>query len=144
MSKTRQSGALMLVELLLALMFFSICAAICLQLFVSARQSGEHSAALSSAAIQSQNAAEAWKASGGDIYGTAELMGGSTKVEGSGSEAETAIYFDSAWGPSNFAEYDYCMTLSASGNKLDITVTDSDGGEIFAITATASQQGVAR
>ena len=74
--KIKRGGAgLLLTELLIAVMFFSLTSAICLRLFVSAYESSETSAELSRAIIEAQNMAETFKASDGDLARTAEILG---------------------------------------------------------------------
>lgn len=141
MKSTRRSGALMLVELLLALMFFAVCAAICLRLFVTARQMGEQSVAMDNAVIQAQNAAEAWKSSGGDITKTLALLGG--EYDPMRSVAFEVIAFDEHWEITDSEDYAYYMLLIPMANELSVTIQDHDGTEIFSISTAVPVKGVA-
>lgn len=73
-------SGLFAIELLIAVGIFSLCAAICVGLFVRAEVMSRHSADLNQAVTQARSAAECYKAAGGDLERTAELTGGS--VEG--------------------------------------------------------------
>ena len=73
--KPTRSG-LFAIELLIAVGIFSLCAAICVGLFVRAEVMSRDSADLNRAVTEACNAAECFKAAGGDLEETARLTGG--------------------------------------------------------------------
>ena len=73
--KPTRSG-LFAIELLIAVGVFSLCAAICVGLFVRSEVMSQDSADLNRAVIAARNAAECYKAAGGDLNRAAELAGG--------------------------------------------------------------------
>ena len=73
--KPTRSG-LFAIELLIAVGVFSLCAAICVGLFVRAEVMSRDSADLNRAVTEARNAAECFKAAGGDLEETARLTGG--------------------------------------------------------------------
>ena len=73
--KPTRSG-LFAIELLIAVGIFSLCAAICVGLFVRAEVMSRDSADLNRAVTEARSAAECFKAAGGDLAETARLMGG--------------------------------------------------------------------
>ena len=73
--KPTRSG-LFAIELLIAVGIFSLCAAICVGLFVRAEVMSRDSADLNRAVTEARNAAECFKAAGGDLEETARLTGG--------------------------------------------------------------------
>lgn len=89
MSGHNSRSGLFLMEMIIVILFFSICAAICVSAFAKARVTADSSRALNDAVIQASNTAEAYKASGGDLRKTAELL--SSAADGSmiSAEAET-------------------------------------------------------
>ena len=73
--KPTRSG-LFAIELLIAVGIFSLCAAICVGLFVRAEVMSRDSANLNRAVAEARNTAECFKAAGGDLEETARLTGG--------------------------------------------------------------------
>ena len=73
--KPTRSG-LFAIELLISVGVFSLCAAICVGLFVRAEVMSQDSANLNRAIIEARSAAECFKAAGGDLEETARLTGG--------------------------------------------------------------------
>lgn len=73
--KPTRSG-LFAIELLIAVGVFSLCAAICVGLFVRSEVMSQDSADLNRAVAEARSAAECFKAAGGDLERTAELTGG--------------------------------------------------------------------
>ena len=72
--KTRSKTPLFLMELIIMLLVFSIAAAVCLQVFSGSKKISEESRKLDAAVMQAQSIAECWKASGGDLNETAEML----------------------------------------------------------------------
>lgn len=73
--KPTKSG-LFAIELLIAVGVFSLCAAICVGLFVRSEIISQDSADLNQAVTAARSASECFKAAGGDLERTAELTGG--------------------------------------------------------------------
>ena len=69
-------SGLFAIELLIAVGIFSLCAAICVGLIVRAEVMSRDSADLNRAVTEARNAAECFKAAGGDLEETARLTGG--------------------------------------------------------------------
>ena len=90
--KVRHSGSsLFLIEIIIAIGFFSLACAVCVQLFVKAHLMNTQSCELSRSVICAQNAAEAFKAADGDIERTAELLGAAA------AENIIMICYDENW-----------------------------------------------
>ena len=73
--KPTRSG-LFAIELLISVGIFSLCAAICVGLFVRSEIMSQDSANLNRAVAEARSAAECFKAAGGDLEETAQLTGG--------------------------------------------------------------------
>ena len=69
-------SGLFAIELLIAVGIFSLCAAICVGMFVRAEVMSRDSADLNRAVTEARNAGECFKAAGGDLEETARLTGG--------------------------------------------------------------------
>lgn len=88
--KPTRSG-LFAIELLIAVGIFSLCAAVCVGLFVRSEIISQDSADLNQAVTAARSAAECFKAAGGDLQRTAELTGGEVLDEA------LFLEFDDAW-----------------------------------------------
>lgn len=84
-------ATLFLMELVIVIFFFSICAAICVNMFGSAQQMADDSENLSRAVVEARSAASCYKAADGDLEKTARLL------DGVQLEDSAAVYFDEAW-----------------------------------------------
>ena len=73
--KPTRSG-LFAIELLISVGIFSLCAAICVGLFVRSELMSQDSADLNRAVTEARSTAECFKAAGGDLEETARLTGG--------------------------------------------------------------------
>ena len=89
--KPTRSG-LFAIELLIAVGVFSLCAAICVGLFVRSEVMSQDSAGLNRAVAEARSAAECFKAVGGDLEKTAELTGG--QIIG---DTTLFISYDQSW-----------------------------------------------
>ena len=76
-----QSG-LFAIELVAAVGVFTLCAAVCLGVFVQSEVMSRDCAALTRAVNEARNAAEDFKAAGGALEGTAALFGGEILPDG--------------------------------------------------------------
>ena len=88
--KPTRSG-LFAIELLIAVGVFSLCAAICVGLFVRSEIISQDSADLNQAVTAARSASECFKAAGGDLQRTAELTGGEV------SNGVLFLEFDGDW-----------------------------------------------
>lgn len=73
MSGHNSRSGLFLMEMITVILFFSICAAICVSAFAKARVTADSSRTLNDAVIQASNTAEAYKAADGDLQKTARI-----------------------------------------------------------------------
>ena len=91
-------ATLFLMELVLVIFFFSICAAICVNIFGSAQTMADNSENVSRAAVEARSAASCFKAAEGDLEQTALLLNG---VE---ADDSVLVYFDKNWNRTDAAE----------------------------------------
>ena len=92
MKNSGNKTGLFLIELIIALLLFAFCAAICMQVFASARQKAQDSEALSHSVFLATSAAECYKATNGDMKKVAGLLG----VNSDGSDV-LAIRYSEDW-----------------------------------------------
>ena len=113
----RSKTTLFLIELIVAVGVFSLCAAVCLSLFASAKRMTAESTALNGAALSAQSAAECFKAESGDLARCAAVLGAEMDENG----AALRIYYDEQWRITGAAEAAYVLTLSARPSS-DLTM----------------------
>lgn len=82
---------LFMTELLICVGVFSLCAAVCVGLFVKSEVMSQDSASLNQAVIAAKNAAECYKAAGGELERAAELAGGQLE------DGVLRIWYDQNW-----------------------------------------------
>lgn len=75
MNNNARKTGLFLMELIIAILFFSLAAAICIQLFVKSHMISEHSIVLNHSILLAQNTAEIFYATNGDPEKMASLLG---------------------------------------------------------------------
>lgn len=61
-------------EMIIVIFFFSICAAICVNIFANAKVTAEKSVTLNNAVMRSANLAEVYKSADGDLVKVAEII----------------------------------------------------------------------
>ena len=106
-------SGLFAIELLIAVGIFSLCAAICVGLFVRAEVMSRDSADLNRAVTEARNTAECFKAAGGDLKETARLTGGELAAGG-----RLFLEYDGSWNklePGRAGTYEL-MLLSLPGD----------------------------
>ena len=104
---------LFMTELLICVGVFSLCAAVCVGLFVKAEVMSRDSADLNQAVVAAKNAAECYKAAGGDMERTMLLTHGWLRGDG-----HVMIWYDSDW-----------QQLESYGGLLDKELDDSNAAE---------------
>jgi|GEM_PF-1026751 len=113
--------SLFLVELMISLLLFAFCAAICLQIFNAASEQTRKSEALSKGVFRATEAAELYKAMGGDMDALGEHYGWrAMRVDNI-----LIAYFDEAWEPVGNPILSSSITPSA---VYEVHVTRGDDG----------------
>ena len=116
----RSKSTLFLIEQLLVVAVFAICAAACVRILTDAYFTATKSRDISNAIHAAESGAESFKAVGGDIAKVAEIMGG---VASSTDGAVTAIvFFDSHWQVSGEAGAHYRLLLTAANQYPQATL----------------------
>jgi hypothetical protein len=138
MHHKRSRSTLFLIEQLIVIAVFAICAAACARILTSAYFSARDARDLSNAILAAESSAEIFKASAGDFGKVAEIMGGlSGIVDGS---VAAVIYFDSQWLVCGVDEAYYMLLLIDGAGSAplltgELTVENlQTGEEILALT----------
>lgn len=118
-----RSSSLFLMELMLAILFFSIASAVCVQIFVKSHLLSKESEALNHAVNVCSNLAETISASPASL-----------------DEGDTVFYYDNTFTSCEEKDAAYTLTLHIKQSAFDLTahmsVTDTSGKEIYALDTT--------
>ena len=137
-SKSRSS--LFLMELIVAILFFSLVSAVCLKLFTKSHTMGVQTSELNLAVSQAGNAAELLKSRDGSMALLAAEYENATQEEHS-----LQIYYDKDFSPCTESEAAYCMSVRAKSEEhapgstdyyeIELTRTES-GDSIYHLPLT--------
>ena len=133
----KSKTSLFLMELIIAILFFSICAALCMQLFVQAHILGQKTKELNHAVAISQGFAETMRGTDGSIEAILEYYPNAV----SDNESFFEVYYDDDFAPCEYSEAKYVgdVTLSPNGaiQNMDIVIVRIDSyEEIYSLNAT--------
>ena len=119
--------SLFLMELIVAIMFFSLSAAVCVRLFASAHIMAETTESLSNATIWTQNLAEAFEGKKGRLSDMAELFPDAiisyTTSDPSMSDGSLVLLFDDKWNQVN--------GLADASYVANISITTDDASKVY-------------
>ena len=135
----RSRSTLFLIEQLIVIAVFALCAAACARILTAAYFSARDARDLSNALHNAESCAETFKATGGEIGKAIDILGG---VKGG---AAGVVYYDSNWHICGKDNADYWLALepvwliSQSDRLLtgEITVYRIDGDELVTLTVAA-------
>jgi hypothetical protein len=122
--KRLQKSRLFFLELMVCMLFFCVCSAICLGVFARAHQMSAQSAAMTHALLRAESAAEAYKAADGDLSAAAQWLDGS--LDGT----TVTIYYDDTWQTVSGETASYVLTISSRDGSCptaEVRVAELDG-----------------
>ncbi len=121
--------SLFLMELIIAIFFFSLSAAVCVRLFASAHTLSENTETLENSVMWTQNLSEAFEAEKGDLDGIARLFPNSyvSKDPAAGSERDGSIIliFDRDWELMD-------SNLTGASYEVILETAEKDASEVYA------------
>jgi type II secretory pathway pseudopilin PulG len=139
----RSRSTLFLIEQLIVIAVFAICAAACARILTAAYFNATESKALSNAIIAAENGAESFKAASGDIGRVAEILGGTYGIIDGVLTA--IVYYDDNWQVSGHTDAHYFLRLVGSSPDApptllmtgELSVEMLTGEEIIAFPVAA-------
>lgn len=140
MSKQHTSkSTLFLMELVIVIFFFSICSAICVNIFGSAQQMSRDSHNLSTAVMVARSAASCYKSVEGNITNTVSLLDG--KVE----DERGIVYYDKQWQQTGQRdEKGFYLEIKSMEHRGEATVTvlqEKDNAVLFQLNVKTGRGG---
>ena len=116
--RKNSSSSLFLMELIIAILFFSLASTVCIQLFVKAHLLTERSVNINQSILWTQNLAEGFLNSDGDLTKMRELFDEKSEL----GDDHISLFFDSDWNPvaagADSARYEVKLKLMGSDTPL--------------------------
>ncbi len=135
----QSKSSLFLLELIIAILFFSISSAVCVQLFVKSHLIGKETINQNQYCLWSQNLAELWIATDGNLEKATTIL--NTSISSEALALENGILhvsLDAGWKPCNVSEEVYGIYLDNLGfleednlNQADISILDTSNHELL-------------
>lgn len=155
MNNNARKTGLFLMELIIAILFFSLAAAICIQLFVKSHMISGRSIALNHSILLAQNTAEIFYATNGDPEKMASLLGNgessdTAAVTGSDSATTLTLFYTDKFDrldPAQAASAVFQQTISLYADSDPALITchvvisePSSGAVIYSLDTTVFQR----
>ena len=133
----RSKSTLFLIEQIIVIAVFAICAAACVRILTAAYFTANDTQATSHAVLRAESAAEVFKATSGDVDAIASVLGGTSGTAADGV-AGVAVYYDSSWQISNEgnASYHLGLAIYPPQNPNDAHLLN---GEIWVVKITGEE-----
>ena len=153
-NNSRKTG-LFLMELIIAILFFSLAATICIQLFVKSHMISERSIALNHSILLAQNTAEIFYATNGDPEKMASLLGcgessGTAAIADSDNASTLTLFYTDKFDcldPAEAASAVFQQTISLYADSDPALITChiviselSSGDVIYSLDTTLFQR----
>lgn len=129
--KNSRRSSLFLIELMISILFFSLCATVCMQFFAKSRLISDNSTTLEHAILQAQSAAEAFESGNGTMDDLKSAF-----PMGIASDDTFEIYYNNEWAECSADEGSYILKLLITDENTysglisaDITVS-SKGSDL--------------
>jgi len=127
----RSKSGLFLMELIIAITFFAVASAICIQLFAAAHTMSSRSIGIQMAVANAQSAAESFKMTDGDMDTMAGLLGATL------AEGRLVVEFDENWAPTASGRYRMVVEADFTIIPAAATIVVTDEAlerELYSIT----------
>ena len=115
--KTRSKSTLFLIEQLIVIAVFAICAAACISILAAAYFTAEETRDMGNALIVAESVAESFKAVNGDLRIVTRIVGGTAIYNHSVLGDYLIIYYDENWKISDETNHLYILTVFINENQ---------------------------
>ena len=105
----RSKSTLFLMEQLIVIAVFSICAAACVKILTSSYYTAKDTRDIGNAILAAENGAECYKAGSGDVGKVAGILGGS--LTGVNNRTAAVVYYDKDWVVCGESDAVYVMLI---------------------------------
>ncbi len=132
MRKSNLKSNIVLMELIICILFFSLSTAVCVKIFAASYSLSKQSAALTGGVLAVQSMAEVYKAQNGDIKKTAKTLNLNTINE------EITVFYDNRWYKNqDNSSSNYVKLTKTSNKEATVTAHGEKGQIIFSIDVKA-------
>jgi len=138
----RSKSTLFLIEQLIVIAVFAICAAACINILTAAFFISNNTSAEDHAILRAESAAEVFKATGGDEGAVMSILGGTSGVRG--GYPGVTVFYDTGWQNSSEENASYVLHIgyrpTGISNSLvvaELTVDRITGEELVAFPLAA-------
>lgn len=140
----RSKTSLFLMELIIAILFFSLSCAVCIQLFFKAHHVSRKSEDLSSAVLWCENVAELFRGCDGDMSEMTALLEDTDHFRiTTDADDEFSIFFDEDWNPiteASHVTYEIQCEIYDKDDFQTAVITALDGSEeLYSLTSEIFQ-----
>ena len=138
----RARSSLFLMEILIVIAIFAVCASVCVKIFAGSYLMAKDTRDMNRALAAAKNGAECLKAYG-DLRKTAYALNGE-EYNRDGSR-EAVVYYDAGWRACGAAEAEYTLRIRAGEESAalpllcDLSVEYMTGEEIIGFTVSAGR-----
>ena len=140
--KHRSKSTLFLMEQLVVIAVFAVCAAACVKILTHSYLTSKEANDLSNAILAAENGAESYKAAGGDIAKAAFILGGIERdIDG---KSTAIVYYNNTNGVCTEADSVYVLRLisdspgaESSLSSALLEIEKNTGEELLTLTVTA-------
>ena len=113
--RTRSKSTLFLIEQLIVIAVFAICAAACISILANAFSLARDSRDISNALFAAESVAESVKATSGDLILASEIGGWSTYLYS--YQGANLVYFDNSWQISTRNDAEFVLSIRAPDSR---------------------------
>lgn len=140
--KRNGSSSLFLIEIVLVVLFFSICSAICINVFAISKQLSLNSENLSYGVMKVESAAECYKSVDGNLDEVASILTGASYTD----DGDLRVEYDANWQPqvlSSQADETFYVVISPDGTGAaeiavyQVAENADEDNTLFSITVKA-------
>jgi type II secretory pathway pseudopilin PulG len=147
----RSKSTLFLIEQLIVIAVFAICAAACISILTASYFYATDSQASGNAVLKAETAAELYKATGGDVIMIAGFLGGIVEsgTDGHPDTVYATVYYNQAWQISNESAASFVLRINSTATSYashgillasgDISVEKITGEQLVAFPLAARQ-----
>jgi hypothetical protein len=141
---SRSKSTLFLIEQLIVIAVFAMCAVACISILTAAYFNANDTRSVNHAILKAQSGAEVFKATGGDFDAMADIMNGLVPA----AEPSFIIYYDDTWQVCGLDNATYMLYITADAPLIKddltlkqgrLTVSRITGEELISLTVTARE-----
>jgi len=109
----RSKSTLFLIEQLIVIAVFAVCAVACISILTASFFYANDSNAVNNAIVKAESSAEVFKVTGTDFTAAANILGGKTTSKSLGADGVSviAVYYDNYWQVGNEENASYVLNI---------------------------------